>query len=470
MDAAVRASVGWARVGVRPRGKRMRRLGIIVLLAGAVGAGPVMAQSGDANRARCEGSDPDAAIASCTALIQSGQATAKELPTIYFNRGVAHLDNEEYSKAIEDCSEAIRLNPSYGDAFLDRGLAHKDNNEYDLAIQDYDQAIKLNPKDAVAFNDRGGAYASDGKFDRAAQDFTQAIVLDPTDSRAYSNRGAVYYTKQEYDLAIPDLDQAIKLSPHDSDSMRYRGWAKQKSGDKAGGDADVAASEREEARQKNVAQCKNSNGDVQIASCSALIEAGQEAKGDLNLIYARRGMAYLGKKDYDRAIDDFDQSIKLDPSFAALFYLRGNTYGLKAQFDRAIPDFSQAIKLDPEDADSFGSRCFARAIDGELAAALADCDESLRLRKKSGDTDPEKAGKIFATRGFVYLKMKKPDAAIAEDNAALAADPKWAFPLFGRGLAERSKGDTAAAATDIAAAKEDQPDVADQFTKWGVAQ
>jgi tetratricopeptide (TPR) repeat protein len=75
---------------------------------------------------------------------------------------------------------------------------------------------------------------------------------------------------------------------------------------------------------------------------------------------------------------------------------------------------------------------------------------------------------LIDSRGFVYLKMKNPDAAIADYNAALAISPKMASSLYGRGLAERIKGDQAAASKDIAAAKAIQPDIEDQFAKWGV--
>ena len=72
------------------------------------------------------------------------------------------------------------------------------------------------------------------------------------------------------------------------------------------------------------------------------------------------------------------------------------------------------------------------------------------------------------SRGFVYLKMNNPDAAIADCNAALAINPKMASSLYSRGLAERMKGDKAASDVDIAAAKAIQSDIDSQYAKWGV--
>jgi tetratricopeptide (TPR) repeat protein len=72
------------------------------------------------------------------------------------------------------------------------------------------------------------------------------------------------------------------------------------------------------------------------------------------------------------------------------------------------------------------------------------------------------------SRGFAYLKLKNPDAAINDYNAALAVSPKMASSLYGRGLAEQIKGDQAAASKDIAAAKAIQANIADQFAKLGI--
>ena len=52
------------------------------------------------------------------------------------------------------------------------------------------------------------------------------------------------------------------------------------------------------------------------------------------------------REDYDRAIADFDQAIRLDAKNANAFYNRGIAYHEKHDYDRAIADFDQAIKLD----------------------------------------------------------------------------------------------------------------------------
>src|SRR5277367_6015472 len=87
--------------------------------------------------------------------------------------------------------------------------------------------------------------------------------------------------------------------------------------------------------------------DLVIDTCTAIIQLGQETTKGLSAAFANRGYAYRHKREYDRAIQDLDQAIKLDANNALAFNDRGGAYNGKHEYDRAIQDFDQAIRLDP---------------------------------------------------------------------------------------------------------------------------
>jgi tetratricopeptide (TPR) repeat protein len=167
--------------------------------------------------------------------------------------------------------------------------------------------------------------------------------------------------------------------------------------------------------------------DLQISSCTVWIQSGRLTGDQLARAFAGRGVAY----------------------------------GYKGQYDRAIEDFNQAVQLDPTYAYGFNGRCFTRALANvELPKALADCSEALRLGPNNADN--------YDSRGFTYLKLGQFDYAIADYNAALKIDPKHASSLYGRGVAKLKKGDTASGDADIAAAKAIQSNIADEIPGLGI--
>ena len=62
------------------------------------------------------------------------------------------------------------------------------------------------------------------------------------------------------------------------------------------------------------------------------------------------------KKDYDKAIADYDEAIELDPKDAVAYNNRGVAWYAKNEYDKAIADFNEAIRLDPEDAVAYINR------------------------------------------------------------------------------------------------------------------
>jgi tetratricopeptide (TPR) repeat protein len=102
--------------------------------------------------------------------------------------------------------------------------------------------------------------------------------------------------------------------------------------------------------------CYKGTGEHAIAACTRVL-AHNPKDAD---IYYNRGNAYKNQKlqgvgpemwrDYDRAIADYSQAIRLDPKYAVAYINRGISYEAKGDNDRAIADYDQAIRLDPKDA------------------------------------------------------------------------------------------------------------------------
>lgn len=248
--------------------------------------------------------------------------------------------------------------------------------------------------------------------------------------------------------------------------------------------------------QQQLNWCNGKDGakpDSIINGCTAVIQSGKYAKNNLTIAFNLRGLAYYKKREYDAAIEDYNQAISLNPNFAEAFNNRGEAYLLKKDYKRAIAEYDQAIKLDATNWSSFNGRGGAFNHLQQYDQALRDYSEAVRLNPKHPwpwlnrclvyvtlnqlaaalrdcNTSIVDLGYTVAreNRAIVYLKLGRLDEAIADFNEVIREFGNDAEPLFGRGVAKRKMGNTAGADVDIMAAKSIQADIAEKYARWGI--
>jgi tetratricopeptide (TPR) repeat protein len=96
--------------------------------------------------------------------------------------------------------------------------------------------------------------------------------------------------------------------------------------------------------------------------------------------YNNRGNAWQGKGEYGRAITDYNEAIRINPRYANAYYNRGNAWVMeKNDYDRAIADYNEAIRLNPDNADYYFSRAAAWNSKGDFHRAIADFNKAFKL-------------------------------------------------------------------------------------------
>lgn len=186
--------------------------------------------------------------------------------------------------------------------------------------------------------------------------------------------------------------------------------------------------------------CNKGNVDQVIAGCDILIK--QNPKGqNASIGYYNRGLAWMSKGDYDRAISDFDEAIRLNPKLAPFYGNRARAWGMKGNYDKLITDSSAAIRLDTKDAGAYGNRATGWYYKGDYDKAIADWTESIRL-------SPQYAN-YYSSRGAAWSDKGDYNKAVADLNEAIRLDPKNAIAYSNRGLAWSRQGDYDKAIADL---------------------
>jgi tetratricopeptide (TPR) repeat protein len=154
--------------------------------------------------------------------------------------------------------------------------------------------------------------------------------------------------------------------------------------------------------------CVKLSDDLAVAGCSRAIDSRQYTGRSLARLYTRRGGAYQAHNDLDRAMADFNESMRIDPTYPPAYNNRGITWYRRGELDRAIADYDQAIRLDPKDAEACYNRGLAWKAKNDLDRAIADYSEAIRLSPKFANA--------YNNRGSAWGAKGDLNRAIAEGD------------------------------------------------------
>lgn len=120
-------------------------------------------------------------------------------------------------------TDAINKFPEVAGSWGGRGVYYRLQKQYSKALQDLNQAVKLNPNEAMFYSNRGNIYFDLGRDEEAMYDYNNCIRLDSTDENAFANRGAIFGRKGQYTAALSDLSHALFLDPDFINAYMNRG-------------------------------------------------------------------------------------------------------------------------------------------------------------------------------------------------------------------------------------------------------
>ena len=162
---------------------------------------------------------------------------------------------------------------------------------------------------------------------------------------------------------------------------------------------------------------------------------------------------------YEVAISDYTQAIRLKPNYADAYYNRGNAKDALKQYAAAIADYTEAIRLKPNYAGAYNNQGIAKAELGQYFLAISDYDMAIRLKPNYAFA--------YNNRGLAKDALKQYAAAIADYTEAIRLKPDYAYAYNNRGLAKAELGQYFPAISDYDMAIRLKPDYANAYFNRG---
>ena len=286
-----------------------------------------------------------------------------------------------------DLDQLIKEYPTDYRVYLLRGLHYAvfarfgDKNKYlQTAASDYNRAAVLNPRSPLPHYFLGRLYLSGlavlfgtdpntgDKRAKALAAYDKALGIDPRFTEGYFERAELYLELKQYRNAIINFDKVIEANAKVQGAYHDRGVAKLESNDFYGAISDFS---------------------------SALDNRLADAK----LAYENRADAYVKVSNYNNAIKDYTQAIKIE--FGAQLFLMNI-----AQVKKLYPEYKNV----PDDllCRKLHAMFFRNMKYADFVRELTD------VNMKKGDFDSFLVPDLLVKRADTYLKAGDYRRAIAD--------------------------------------------------------
>mmetsp|Transcript_120516 Transcript_120516/g.341538 ORF Transcript_120516/g.341538 Transcript_120516/m.341538 type:complete len:735 (-) Transcript_120516:101-2305(-) len=232
------------------------------------------------------------------------------------------VNQGKYAEACANFDVIIIACPELASAYIGRGTARAMQRQIHAAVDDFTEAIRLQPNFIEGYKRRGQARAAIGQEAAGVEDLNAAIAI------------------------------ASKTNASTVDLIMQRGLLKQKMGDLPGAKEDLMVGLDNNGtdpvlwNQKGL--CEASMGCTAGAvecyqTCIGMHPTFKET-------YVNLAQAYKEAGEFDASKLNFDKALSMDSSYIQAYHLRGLLYHARGEHTQACEDFERVRRLDPSAA------------------------------------------------------------------------------------------------------------------------
>ncbi len=313
--------------------------------------------------------------------------SATEKARVCCQKAGEYIKEDKWGAALEEAKKAVDADGNYPGGHLLMGAIYVHSGDLDLAEKSLKKTIELDPEIPDTYTWMGRIYYLRDNLDKALEYYKKAVSKGTQEVIAYQDMGHIYYTKsreivnsggsqaeadQNMALAVDYYKKALEIKPKDSELHNLLGAAYYYTG-KTG----------------------NALGEYE----KAIELDGNNASAHSNL-----GEYYFNvKKDYAKALEVYQKAIKLYSQeisgstlsskdlkakkfeMALCHYGMGSIYNFQGKADKAIEQFNEVVKLDPNNLRGYVGLASSYELKGNKEKTVEYFEKALKLAIEQND-------------------------------------------------------------------------------------
>jgi protein O-GlcNAc transferase len=173
------------------------------------------------------------------------------------------------------------------------------------------------------------------------------------------------------------------------------------------------------------------------------------------------GASNAGLLQFDAAINNYKQVLRINPHHADAYYNMGIVQKGRGDLEAAIATYKKAIKIKPDYAEAYYNMGVAQQDQEDLDSALDSYKQAINIK-------PDYA-QAYNNMGNVLNSKRDPEQAVDSFKQAIKHKPDYAQAYNNMGVVLHEEGDLAAAMDSYKQALKIKPNYADAYNNMGLS-
>lgn len=337
--------------------------------------------------------------------------------TEWKEKGNAYLKNKEYSEALKCYDEAASLEPSNHIHFSNRSACHFNMSNYSRALEDAETALKIKPDYVKGYQRKASAQEKMNLIDESIATLKKGLEYEPNNQAIKDSlnelessaknpflknfpklftdpRTSRYMSDPQFtnllNMAMKDQTMLMSLVSKDP---RFMDVFSVLTG------LDLGAMNEEALKSKKEKEEQEKERKKQEEELRIKTEAERKKKEEED--------KYNNMTEEERA--EIDNKKKAEDLKS-----KGNDHYKRKEFDQAMEYYNQAISLYPKELSLFLNRAGVYHERKEYQKVIDDCNHVIE-----NTFDFQKKGRAYGRIGFAYVEMGDLENAIESFNKSL---------------------------------------------------
>ena len=187
-------------------------------------------------------------------------------------------------------------------------------------------------------------------------------------------------------------------------------------------EAPKEAKEANKLAREGAEASKNQDFDKAVELLRKATDLDHKYADELAAVYQQRAYADATNQQFQDAVNDYSEAIKLKPDDSRIYEQRAAVEMKLNDMDKALADYSEAIKLKPNEVRYYGYRSYIYEVKGDIKNSMADTDKVLKLDPKNQEAISRKK-RLETLQTMRATPPPPPPAASTKTSPAGARTP-----------------------------------------------